>query len=449
MVRIRHTRGKKAPSVEAFSRAVVRFGAAPASDVVFYGEGASVAASHAELRLEGATWVLVDLGGVGTYVRGASVARRALSSGDVVELGGPGGPAFTVELEARSTTPQPLGVVDDGKVDLATARELVRAAVERASAPDGKMASIVATKVAEAQRRAGRRNLLLGAGVVGALAIAAFTGKVIWGANQKADAIVSEAGLDRRRAEVPVEPPPPPGELPTRVLTGRQIYEENKAALYVLGYTNGRIVGAFCTAFAIAPDLLATNAHCVLTARSKSSYPLIATQNDSGGKVKLSVLSTSYHPGYKPGSRAADSPDVGLVRVKGVMPKVVTIASDAELRALGAGDDAFVLGFPGRVMDPISPSATFLSGHVNRVTGFDGGATTGDRAVLVQHDAVTRGGNSGSPIFNQYGHVVALHAAHLDDEEEQQVNGAKQMVLDASPYRVGMRVDLLRGVQRP
>ena len=131
------------------------------------------------------------------------------------------------------------------------------------------------------------------------------------------------------------------------------------------------------------------------------------------------------------------------------MAKVVTIASDAELRSLGAGDDAFVLGFPGRVMDPLSPSATFLSGHVNRVTGFDGGATSPERSVLIQHDAVTRGGNSGSPVFNQYGHVIALHAAHIDEEEEQQVDGRKTTVLDASPYRIAMRVDLLRGVPKP
>ena len=72
-----------------------------------------------------------------------------------------------------------------------------------------------------------------------------------------------------------------------------------------------------------------------------------------------------------------------------------------------------------------------------------------DEAVLVQHDAVTRGGNSGSPIFNQYGHVVAVHAAHLDDEAEVKVDGRQTTVVDASPFRVGMRVDLLRRVGAP
>ena len=146
---------------------------------------------------------------------------------------------------------------------------------------------------------------------------------------------------------------------------------------------------------------------------------------------------------------SADSPDVGLVRIEGKMPKTVTIASQAELRSIGPGDDAFVLGFPGRVMDPVSPSATFLQGHIGRTMGLDEQPTSPDKAVLIQHDAVTRGGNSGSPIFNQYGHVIAVHAAHLDEESEVEVGGEKTKVVNSSPFRVGMRIDLLEGVVAP
>jgi S1-C subfamily serine protease len=132
------------------------------------------------------------------------------------------------------------------------------------------------------------------------------------------------------------------------------------------------------------------------------------------------------------------------------MPKTVTLASDAELHALGPGDDVFVIGFPGRLMDPVSPVATFLQGHLGRLMALGERAPESmDDAVLVQHDAVTRGGNSGSPIFNQYGHVIAIHAAHLDDEDDVKVGGRETTVVDASPFRVGMRVDLLRGVKAP
>ncbi len=100
-------------------------------------------------------------------------------------------------------------------------------------------------------------------------------------------------------------------------------------------------------------------------------------------------------------------------------------------------------------MDPVSPSATFLQGHIGRTVGLDEQPTTPDRAVLLQHDAVTRGGNSGSPIFNQYGHVIGVHAAHLDEEAEVQVGGQKTMVVKSSPFRIGMRIDLLAAVPAP
>jgi S1-C subfamily serine protease len=175
----------------------------------------------------------------------------------------------------------------------------------------------------------------------------------------------------------------------------------------------------------------------------------IVTLNDSAGRVRFRVLAATHHPGYKPDSKSLDSPDVGLLRIDGRATSTVTLANDAELRALGPGDDVFVIGFPGRVMDPVSPSATFLQGHVGRVTGFDEGATSPDKAFLVQHDAVTRGGNSGSPVFDQYGHVIAVHAAHIDEEQDVSIDGKKTTVQDASPFRLGMRVDLLRGVPRP
>jgi S1-C subfamily serine protease len=100
-------------------------------------------------------------------------------------------------------------------------------------------------------------------------------------------------------------------------------------------------------------------------------------------------------------------------------------------------------------MDPVSPSATFLQGHVGRVMGFREEATTPEKSILLQHDAVTRGGNSGSPVFNQYGHVMAVHAAHLDEEQDQQIGGQKTSVVDSSPFRVAMRIDLLKGVPSP
>ncbi|MEO7327152.1 MAG: serine protease, partial [Minicystis sp.] len=264
----------------------------------------------------------------------------------------------------------------------------------------------------------------------------------VYRSQRAAQVLADETGIGNTPA------PKPNGAIPTRVYSGRELYDENKGALYVLGYLQGNKIGGYCTGFAVKPDTIATNAHCVAAYRSNGGTPVV-TQNDSNGKVRFKIIAAQMHPGYRAQSQGADSPDVGLMRIDGKMPKIVTIASEAELRSLGPGDDVYVLGFPGRVMDPVSPSATFLQGHIGRTTDFNEQPASAEKAVLIQHDAVTRGGNSGSPIFNQYGHVIGVHAAHLDDEEEVQMGGKKTKVVNSSPFRIGMRIDLLQGVPAP
>jgi S1-C subfamily serine protease len=452
MLRITHTRGRMAPAIEHFATERLRAGSAAGSELYFAAsDGAGVAPQHAEIRWERGAFQIVDLGApAGTFVNRARVAKKALQNGDVVTLG-KDGPEFRVEyFQAPAPGPAPVaaggpisGPDSEGRVDLATAERLVTEAVTRATAGDDQTHAIVATRVAKLQRRASRNNLLLSIGLGVTFVALLGSAVLIWDAQRRAGQLTSEAGMGAGKGGKPK------GTLPTRAFTGREIYEENRSAVYLIGWLTGNKVGGLCTAFAIKPNVLATNAHCINAFREKGGTPVV-TQNDSGGKVRFRILAAQSHPGYKAGKNSADAPDVGLLRIDGRMPKTVTLANDAELHALGPGDDMFVLGFPGRVMDPISPSATFLQGHLGRLMALGERAPESvDDAVLVQHDAVTRGGNSGSPIFNQYGHVIAIHAAHLDDEDEVKVGGKQTTVVNASPFRVGMRIDLLKGVSAP
>jgi V8-like Glu-specific endopeptidase len=435
MIRITHLRGRAAPAVVDLDLARVRIGSALGNEIHLAGEP-GVAPLHAEIRREGPAFWIVDLGSPGgTYVGNSRVGRHALRSGDVVTFAGPSGPQLRVELPGAPDA--------DGRVDLETAQRLVRAAVIQAASRDDRTAQIVATKVGAARRRGARANALLTLGLFIALGATLVAAVMVYRSQQAAQVLAAETGIGNAKVALPQ------GSIPTRVYTGREIHEGNRGALYVIGYLlSGNRVGGCCTGFAIKPNLIATNAHCVIAYRKAGGSPIV-TQNDSGGKVRFKIVAAQMHPGYKPDDRSADSPDVGLIRIEGQMPNTVTIASEAELRALGAGDDVFVLGFPGRVMDPISPSLTFLQGHLGRMTSFDGQPTSSEKAVLLQHDAVTRGGNSGSPVFNHYGHVVAVHAAHLDDEAEAQVGGQKTTIVGSSAFRIAMRVDLLQGVPAP
>ncbi|APR75197.1 Methylcrotonyl-CoA carboxylase biotin-containing subunit protein [Minicystis rosea] len=449
MLRITHLRGRMAPAIEHFAARRLRIGSAAGSELLFAAhEG--VAPAHAELRDENGVVYVVDMGAPsGTFINGVPVRKQALRSGDRVAVAGAHGPEFRVDIlpqtgqmPAVGHRAQPVPDVD-GRIDLATAERLVAEAVRRETAGDDKTTSVVAAKVAAARKRSSRYNLVLSVGLGLVFVAMVVTAASIWRSHLAADSLGKDIGIDRK----PVSRPK--SDIPTRVLSGREIADENRTALYVIGWQTGNRYGGVCSGFAIQPNIIATNAHCINAFKDKGGTPIV-TQNESGGRVRYRILAAQKHPQYKSGQLSAASPDVGLIRIDGRMPKTVTLANDAEIRALGPGDDAYVLGFPGRVMDPLSPSATFLQGHVGRLMAFGEGAPNGvEDAVLIQHDAVTRGGNSGSPIFNQYGHVIGVHAAHLDEENEIQVGGQKTTVVGTSPFRVGMRIDLLNGVPSP
>ena len=124
------------------------------------------------------------------------------------------------------------------------------------------------------------------------------------------------------------------------------------------------------------------------------------------------------------------------------------MASAQELAGVGAGDDVGLIGFPGRLMDPRNPVSTFIGGHVGRVTTAGGRTGSFADTWLVQHDAPTTHGTSGSPIFNNKGHVIAVNAGGYLEGDEETVAGRKTEVVKASPYKFGMRIDLINTLLR-
>jgi len=442
MLRMTHTRGPAARTSREFAAVPVRIGCAADNDLPLEGtEHRGVLPRHAEIRWENHAYRIVDLGSVaGTFVNAKRVASHALRSGDEVRFGNDAGPALRIEILGP-----PLSTVvtdPDGRVDLATAQHLVEKAVVQATSGRDKSRAIIEQKVHEATRRGARTNAILTVGIVVTLVALGAAGWAVSRSRRAANVLATEMGHSRQPLGTPS------GTLPSTVFTGREIYERNRAALFVLAYVDGRRISGCCSAFAIDRQTLVTNAHCVTSCGTRGGKPVVV-QNESPSRLTFDVLAQRAHPAYVADSKRADSPDVALLRVRGSLPAIVTLANDAELHALGPGDDIHVLGFPGRVMDPINPSATFLTGHIGRLMGFAEESTTPDKTTLILHDAVTQGGNSGSPVFNQYGNVIAVHAAHVDEEEDVSIGGQKTTVVEASPFRIAMRIDLIRGVPTP
>lgn len=235
---------------------------------------------------------------------------------------------------------------------------------------------------------------------------------------------------------------------------GTRIAQEARNAVYMLAalQPDGRELG-FCSAFAVAADLLATNAHCVLEMdrMQREGTRFIALPNGGQGG-RFGVTYTGRHPGFRP-----DAPDptedCGLVRIAGQASSTVRLAPAAELARLQPGDTIHVYGFPGNLMEARSPVATLTSGVIGRITSFDGLSAPFAQSLLLQHSAFTSPGTSGSPIFNNDGLVIGVNTGAFRRLARQTMidpstgrRGDVLMTQDLSGYAFGVRSDLVQAL---
>jgi V8-like Glu-specific endopeptidase len=235
---------------------------------------------------------------------------------------------------------------------------------------------------------------------------------------------------------------------------GTRIAQEARNAVYMLAalQPDGRELG-FCSAFAVAPELLATNAHCVLEMERMQREGTRFTALPNGGQGgRFGVTWMGRHPGFRP-----DAPDptedCGLVRIAGQASSQVRLAPAADLARLQPGDTIHVYGFPGNLMEARSPVATLTSGVIGRITSFDGLSAPFAQSLLLQHSAFTSPGTSGSPIFNNEGQVIGVNTGAFRRLARQTVidpttgkRGDVLMTQDLSGYAFGVRSDLVQAL---
>jgi hypothetical protein len=278
------------------------------------------------------------------------------------------------------------------------------------------------------------------------VALAALGALIFWSTR-------SEDDIQKLREELAKLPPEDPrrkdieGRLgtlhPANASFGRNLYDRSKKGIFMLA-AGGE---GFCTAFAVKPSVLATTAACIHQARSRGNA-VVALENEGRGAMKFEVSDLRMHPLYRHADPNSITPDVGVLTIKGRAAVVLDLAAKAELGGAGAGDDVYLIGFPGRLMDASNPSATFLAAHVGRVTGASGRPAAFADNWLVQHDAGTTRGTNGSPIFNGQGKVIAINAGGYVEEDQEKISGRKTEVVKDSPYKFGMRIDLIEALLR-
>ncbi len=226
---------------------------------------------------------------------------------------------------------------------------------------------------------------------------------------------------------------------------GAHIAAANDEAVYILISRHDDRREVVCSAFAVRPDLLATNAHCVSAVeRELARRRDVSVVANHGRGPPIRVARMWRHPMFV-SDRPVPSPDVGLIRVDGTLPKLVHLATVAQLPGLHVGDDIFVYGFPSQIADTGAPVAVLTSGVIGRMTAFDGTDAPPARRFLVSHSAFTEEGTAGSPIFDRRGRVVAINAGNYRARTRVTDTGTHvtRTVEGETAYAWAVRVDLL------
>jgi FHA domain/Trypsin-like peptidase domain len=454
-LRIVHTYGHGVGAERTFNKNVVRVGRAPDNDIVLDAHNDREASGyHAEFRREQNLWLIVDLGSRnGTFVGGERIDRRRLESRDEVSFGSKG-PRVRVEFVAAAVAPTaplhapaaspPMAPAAGARVGQRTLAAMISAAVNAASARvrPGRTTEInamVERQVSDATASQRRTAYVLG--VILVVALGGLGALIYWSTRSQND-------IQKLREELAQMPPEDPRrkEIETRLGTlhppnasfGRNLYDHSRKGIFMLAIGSE----GFCTAFAVRPTILATNARCILEAKTRTGS-VKAIENEGRGEVKFDVIDMRQHPSYRQGDPNSITPDVGVVTIRGRAAMVLEIATPQDLAASGAGDEVYLIGFPDRLMDTTNPAATFLAAHIGRVTGAAGRPVPYKDNWLVQHDAGSTRGTTGSPIFNGQGKVIAINAGEYLEEGEQKIAGRNIEVVKASPYKFGMRIDLI------
>src|SRR5579863_4085982 len=238
------------------------------------------------------------------------------------------------------------------------------------------------------------------------------------------------------------------------------------------------------TAWVIAPDLLATNAHISALCSEFSNddknlaacddlppgEKLLVRSPGPDGKV-YEVIGHSFHPGYVafprfvlsrdptiattggPSQVGSDGYDVGLLKINAQLPAdlPLQVASKEELMALKPGTPLASAGYPSEQIfnsDVLTVAATpqIHYGNISALTDSLFLPTDPAHNFLIQHSIPMTGGSSGSPVVNVSGHVVGLlNSANFGPAAQGWARGAPSGAEINYAQRADFVADLLAG----
>ena len=399
-------------AVEFRSVTIVNMGSKEDNDMVFnLPEDVEVSPYHTQIRQMDETVFVQDMGSTnGTFLNGQRISKTQIADGDVIQLG-MGGPRFSIGLSfKRSGIAAATKNITQKIYGQKTVGMMIQQALKSAGGSVNRTTSYFEALLEERLNIRTRKYRLA--------VIAIFSMLLIMGA-----VLGFYIFMTARMPAVKL--------LATESDAAEHIARMNRHNIYLLAGMprtappDSKDWQGFCTAFAIGPNLLATNAHCVEKAQSK--YRDVWALMNEAPERKFQVRKLLRHPQYSPGTI---TPDVGLLEISSLLDTWVKMAAQSELEALEQGSFIYIYGFPGRLSNLAAPVATFVRGEIGRITDVHQQLGPFEDNILLQHSAVISEGTSGSPMFNLDGNVVGINAGGYA--------AGDQMM---SGYNFGIRID--------
>ena len=168
----------------------------------------------------------------------------------------------------------------------------------------------------------------------------------------------------------------------------------NSGSSSQMGYWSG-------TGFALCNNYIATNYHVV---EGASSINIYGVNGDFTTSYKAVVVATDKVN------------DLAILRVQDVTIPSYNIPYAVRTSTVDVGEDIFALGYP--MTTEMGDEIKLTSGIINSRTGYEGNVAT------YQISASLQGGNSGGPIFDSDGNVIAIAVSKLMVPEATNVNYA-------------------------
>jgi pSer/pThr/pTyr-binding forkhead associated (FHA) protein len=423
-VEFRITKGARAGARERFEKSIVAIGRHPINDLRFDAErDLDVSSRHAELRIVGERYTLVDLGSTnGTFVNGQQVdPERTLVDGDVITFGADG-PVVEFRVINESSVPSgpksvsasasgaPRAAKPNTEVRIAMAVQKQTGALKRmvvALAAVVIVAALVAVWVTRKSAEETRNQL---ASLIAANDSLSRTLSERLSSTGIADASLAAARAESERLSRELRNQQARGgdvsaaaarvrdaQVRTTALASMDfasIAEANQAAIVLLVIEFPDSVRVTGTGFNLLPSgLIVTNRHVVQKPDGTRAQRIAVAFDGTSGQWKRANIEI-----------VSETDELAFLRITtpGTYPVIRGIAG-TENTSLGA--PVAILGYPlgtatagmGGSINTVRPSATLSVGNVSKRV-----------EETLQLDAFAAQGSSGSPVFDARGLVIGV-----------------------------------------